>query len=568
MSKISKRISSFVLTIAMILTMIPMAASIAFADEEPAVPTTVLTRSIDNDPELVEHLVISAPGMLWNISKASYDGNYDISQTIDSNVRYLTLGEDDLSSGSKTSYGLHINFDESGMAIICQYTGSWMFERYYRGLTGSFKRSDAQTSTEFEPFGYLFTSDGEWVTTSDGIEGGDYYIVSTDLAKCLTTDKNGKYYSVSRDFKLFAEIENNYQIAEDPEYNGNNQEIFNFGAGLLSVSGVSGDAFVSGSAVYAKNQGEYEITLRPAAGNYWPDWTADEKVLTASIVPKTEYVVYVESSAPKTYALTVDAENGTYTQQTKKYAAGDSVKISYAANDGYGYYGCAVCTAKTLTEVPYTDEDGVLSFVMPKEAVNVTLYFVEEEAVDVLADFTDLKADAWYIDAVRYCVEHGYADGTSKTTFEPNRVITKAEALGMIWKFAGRLYPNYAYRYKDVSEGKWFTPAVRWGAAEKVVSDEMEYFLPSTPAQHQIVAVMFYQYLQTKGEGFGGLWMYKLSAPDADQVASWALEAVTYLNMISVMQGDEKGNLKPEALMTRAEMCEVIYKYDTLADEF
>lgn len=41
--------------------------------------------------------------------------------------------------------------------------------------------------------------------------------------------------------------------------------------------------------------------------------------------------------------------------------------------------------------------------------------------------FKDVKSNAWYADEVDYCKEKGLMNGTTNTTFEPERTVTRAE---------------------------------------------------------------------------------------------------------------------------------------------
>lgn len=48
--------------------------------------------------------------------------------------------------------------------------------------------------------------------------------------------------------------------------------------------------------------------------------------------------------------------------------------------------------------------------------------------------FADVDPDAWYADAVQWAWENGITNGTSATTFEPDRPITRAELVTMLYR--------------------------------------------------------------------------------------------------------------------------------------
>lgn len=55
-----------------------------------------------------------------------------------------------------------------------------------------------------------------------------------------------------------------------------------------------------------------------------------------------------------------------------------------------------------------------------------------------LHPFTDVSKNAYYYDAVEWAAFNGITNGTSESTFSPDRPITRAEAVTMLWRMAGR----------------------------------------------------------------------------------------------------------------------------------
>lgn len=74
---------------------------------------------------------------------------------------------------------------------------------------------------------------------------------------------------------------------------------------------------------------------------------------------------------------------------------------------------------------------------------------------DVRFDFEDLSEGAWYYEAVATMASHGILLGTSPTTVEPERPITRAEFTAMAMRFSkGDLSGENIFT--DVSEGDWY----------------------------------------------------------------------------------------------------------------
>lgn len=51
--------------------------------------------------------------------------------------------------------------------------------------------------------------------------------------------------------------------------------------------------------------------------------------------------------------------------------------------------------------------------------------------------FVDVPEDAWYSDAVQWAWENGVTEGVDSTHFDPDRPITRAEMVTMLWRLSG-----------------------------------------------------------------------------------------------------------------------------------
>ena len=91
-------------------------------------------------------------------------------------------------------------------------------------------------------------------------------------------------------------------------------------------------------------------------------------------------------------------------------------------------------------------------------------------------DFKDCGKDQYYYPAVIWAVENGVTDGTSATTFSPDKTVNRAEVITFLWKYAGKPAVSDTEPFTDVTDDDWFSTAVRWGYANglaKGVSDNL-----------------------------------------------------------------------------------------------
>ena len=60
-----------------------------------------------------------------------------------------------------------------------------------------------------------------------------------------------------------------------------------------------------------------------------------------------------------------------------------------------------------------------------------------EVSKDVVNPFTDVSKDSVYYNAIMWAVENGITAGTTKTTFAPNAVCTRAQIVTFLWRANG-----------------------------------------------------------------------------------------------------------------------------------
>lgn len=84
--------------------------------------------------------------------------------------------------------------------------------------------------------------------------------------------------------------------------------------------------------------------------------------------------------------------------------------------------------------------------------------------------FTDVSTSAYYYDAVLWAVKQGITSGTSATTFSPDAVVSRGQTVTFLWRQAGAPVVNYAMSFADVDADAYYAEAVRWAVSEGVTS--------------------------------------------------------------------------------------------------
>ena len=216
---------------------------------------------------------------------------------------------------------------------------------------------------------------------------------------------------------------------------------------------------------------------------------ANYKVLTGFIE------LYHESSSGggvgvTTYPITVkSAKNGDVTASHKSAAKGTTVTLTVDPDKGYVLDTLTVLDGKDK-EIKLTEKNGKYTFTMPASKVTVEAMFKAAGN----NPFTDVPAGSYYEDAVIWAVDKGITTGTSATTFNPNGICTRAQAVTFLWRAAGSPAAKSAVMpFTDVKAGSYYYDAVLWAVEQgitKGTSDTM--FSPdATCTRAQIVTFLW-----------------------------------------------------------------------------
>ena len=195
-------------------------------------------------------------------------------------------------------------------------------------------------------------------------------------------------------------------------------------------------------------------------------------------------------SSVTTYAITVkSAKNGDVTASRKSASKGTTVTLTVDPDKGYVLDTLTVLDGKDK-EIKLTEKNGKYTFTMPASKVTVEAMFKAAGN----NPFTDVPAGSYYEDAVIWAVDKGITTGTSATTFNPNGICTRAQAVTFLWRAAGSpAAKSSAMPFADVKVGSYYYDAVLWAVEQgitKGTSDTM--FGPdATCTRAQIVTFLW-----------------------------------------------------------------------------
>lgn len=263
-------------------------------------------------------------------------------------------------------------------------------------------------------------------------------------------------------------------------------------------------------------------------------------------------------STPTTYAVNVNAAtNGVVAADKKTASKGTTVTVTASPSKGYVVDAVKVVD-KDGKDVAVTEKDGKYVFTMPASAVTVTGSFKAETPAPAALPFSDVKSGNWFYDAVKYAYEQGLMTGTSATTFAPNGTMNRAMIVTVLYRLEKSPAVTGASKFTDVPAGQWYSDAVAWAAANKIVNgyDETTFGPMNAVTREQMAAILF-RYEQVKGLENVTLEENLNRFPDQNKISAYAIPALQWAVGQKIINGNADGTLDPTGTATRAQVAQI-----------
>ena len=164
-----------------------------------------------------------------------------------------------------------------------------------------------------------------------------------------------------------------------------------------------------------------------------------------------------------------------------------------------------------------------------------------------ISDFKDVDTKAWYAEAVTAAVDNGLLYGKSKTQLDPNGLLTRAEMAAITNRSFGCYKTADISAYKDVAKSKWYYKdvalAVQMGTYNGVSSTSMQ---PDRAITRQEAIAVVARALQLNLDDYTKTDLSKFA--DAKDVSTWALPYMKAMVAAGYVHGRTQG-LVPQANM-------------------
>lgn len=389
----------------------------------------------------------------------------------------------------------------------------------------------------------------------------EYYtgIVSVDSGKTYVTFTTNGFSP----FVIYAASANVASIGE-----GENQKVYptlqaaidavQDGQTIKLTKACAENVTVSRAVKFTLNNGGKSFTGAISAGSRYNMTTADKQGNTEYTFTHVGGGSSSSISTPTTYAVNVNAAtNGAVAADKKTASKGTTVTVTASPSKGYVVDAVKVVD-KDGKDVAVTEKDGKYVFTMPASAVTVTGSFKAETPAPVALPFSDVKSGNWFYDAVKYAYAQGLMTGTSATTFAPNGTMNRAMIVTVLYRLEKSPAVTGASKFTDVPAGQWYSDAVAWAAANKIVNgyDETTFGPMNAVTREQMAAILF-RYEQVKGLENVTLEENLNRFPDQNKISAYAIPALQWAVGQKIINGNADGTLDPTGTATRAQVAQI-----------
>ena len=373
-----------------------------------------------------------------------------------------------------------------------------------------------------------------------------YYtaIVGEDYKITFTTKNGFSPFTISTTSEAVAEVDGigyaTFQDAVDAVENGGT---------IKALKNI--DSTVSGNKTFTVNTNSNTVILTAASGY---NLTKNNNVYTVS----RQHSGSSSSGTTTTSAVNVNAAtNGAVAADKKTASKGTTVTVTASPSKGYVVDAVKVVD-KDGKDVAVTEKDGKYVFTMPASAVTVTGSFKAETPAPVALPFTDVKSGNWFYEAVKYAYAQGLMTGTSATTFAPNGTMNRAMIVTVLYRLEKSPAVTGASKFTDVPAGQWYSDAVAWAAANKIVNgyDETTFGPMNAVTREQMAAILF-RYEQVKGLENVTLEENLNRFPDQNKISAYAIPALQWAVGQKIINGNADGTLDPTGTATRAQVAQI-----------
>ena len=173
---------------------------------------------------------------------------------------------------------------------------------------------------------------------------------------------------------------------------------------------------------------------------------------------------------------------------THTCSCGDSYVDTYVDALGHAW------DSGKVTKQPTATETGIRTYTCTRCNATKTETIPATGSVDVTQMFTDVTKN-WAYPGIQYCVTHGIMGGMGDGTFAPTGTTTRAQIVQILYNLEGTPAVSGTTPFTDLT-ANWYKPAILWAYQNNVVAGTSPTtFDPERPVTREQIAVILTQYM-------------------------------------------------------------------------
>lgn len=185
--------------------------------------------------------------------------------------------------------------------------------------------------------------------------------------------------------------------------------------------------------------------------------------------------------------------------------------------------------------------------------------FAQEEVIEEkVPPFSDITS-AWAKDEIIRLCEEGIINGVEPGKFMPDKQITRAEFMTMIFRVLSLSPIDYEGIYSDVSEDMWYADMLQTMYKLNLIDKEVfkgEFNGNSAITREEMAMLLCKGYYLYSDEAN----FKEINYNDADGFSGWSKVYIEAVSNLNIMQGRENGNFDAHEKATRQEAAAVIVR--------
>ena len=244
---------------------------------------------------------------------------------------------------------------------------------------------------------------------------------------------------------------------------------------------------------------------------------------------------------------------------THTCACGDSYVDTYVDALGHAW------DSGTVTKEPTATETGIRTYTCTRCNATKTETIPATGSVDVTQMFTDVEKN-WAYPGIQYCVTHGIMGGMGDGTFAPTGTTTRAQIVQILYNLEGTPAVSGTTPFTDLT-ANWYKPAILWAYQNNVVAGTSPTtFDPERPVTREQIAVILTQYMFHVLKMERTWTPADLSTfPDGAKVSSWAKEAMQDAVALGLINGTKASDgvvyLDPQGSAARQQVATILMNF-------